>query len=179
VRVVGGEARGRRLTAPPGRGTRPTTDRAREAIFDMLGSLDAVEGADVVDLFSGSGALGIEALSRGARSAVFVEHDRDAAGYIRANLAATGLAGPNARVVTADVLRWLDTASPCSLALVDPPFAFDHWALILERLAPLVGLVVFEAAVEVDPGPAWEVLRLKHYGSSVVVLARPVAKGGK
>ena len=173
MRVVGGEARGRRLTAPPGRGTRPTTDRVREAIFDMLGSLDAVEEADVADLFAGSGALGIEALSRGARSATFVERDRGAAGCIRANLTATGLAGTHARVVKADVMGWLDTASPFSLVLADPPFAFDQWPLILAKLVPVAGLLVYEASVDFEPGPAWEVLRLKHYGSSVVTLARP------
>jgi 16S rRNA (guanine966-N2)-methyltransferase len=142
-------------------------------MFDMLGSLDAVEDADVADLFAGSGALGIEALSRGARAATFVEQDRAAAGFIRDNLVATGLAGTHARVVTADVLRWLDTASPFSLVLADPPFAFDQWPLILAKLAPLTGLLVFETSVDVDPGPAWDVVRLKHYGSSVVIVARP------
>src|SRR4029450_2586423 len=75
VRVVGGSARGRPLVAPPGGRTRPTSDRAREAIFDALRSRDVVEGADVLDLFAGSGALGIEALSQGAARATFVDSD--------------------------------------------------------------------------------------------------------
>ena len=84
MRVVAGLYRGRRLQAPPGRSTRPTSDRVREALFSILGP--AVEGARVLDLFAGSGALGIEALSRGAAEAVFVESDPRAAAAIRGNL---------------------------------------------------------------------------------------------
>jgi 16S rRNA (guanine966-N2)-methyltransferase len=103
VRVVAGAARGRPLRAPAGRGTRPTSDRVREAMFSMLASMDALEGAVVVDLFAGSGALGIEALSRGAGRAVFVDDDRSALDAVQANLALTwcsptrrtrGAAGP-------------------------------------------------------------------------------------
>ena len=83
MRVIAGTLGGRRLKAPPGRGTRPTSDRVREALFAMLGDLD---GARVLDLFAGTGALGIEALSRGAASAVFVERDARAAAVLRANL---------------------------------------------------------------------------------------------
>ncbi len=96
MRVVGGEARGRRFDAPPGTLTRPTSDRVREAVFGILGSLPAevgggVEEATVADLFAGSGALGIEALSRGAARVAFVDTDRQAAATIEANLAALGL----------------------------------------------------------------------------------------
>jgi 16S rRNA (guanine966-N2)-methyltransferase len=182
--VVGGEARGRRLAAPPGRGTRPTSDRVREALFDMLASLDAVTGADVADLFAGSGALGIEALSRGAATATFVEADRTAVQVIRANLAATGLAGPRARVVTAEVARWLEgpvTAGLFGLVFADPPYAFGGWPGLLERLRGQAltadGLVALESGAEIAFGPGWEVLRLKHYGSTVVALARPDQKG--
>ncbi|MDQ1421466.1 MAG: rRNA (guanine966-N2)-methyltransferase, partial [Acidimicrobiaceae bacterium] len=101
MRVVGGRAKGRRFDAPPGLSTRPTSDKVREAIFAILGSLAAdrgatVEAADVVDLFSGSGAFGIEALSRGAASVVFVDLDRPAVETIRGNLQALGLAGDRA-----------------------------------------------------------------------------------
>jgi 16S rRNA (guanine966-N2)-methyltransferase len=91
MRVIAGRFRGRRLTAPRGSGTRPTADRVREALFSMLGE---IEGASVLDLFAGTGALGIEALSRGAASAVFVERDPAALAALRANLAALGLQTP-------------------------------------------------------------------------------------
>src|SRR5690348_13221449 len=99
MRVVAGTAGGRRLRAPKGTTIRPTSDRVRESIFNSLQSMDAIEGAAVADLFAGTGALGIEALSRGAASAIFVDEDRAAAALIRDNLAATGLAGPAATVV--------------------------------------------------------------------------------
>ena len=104
MRVVGGQARGRRLVAPPGRDTRPTSDRAREAIFNSLRSIDALVDARVADLFAGSGALGIEALSRGARRACS-SSATGAAAVIEQNLADTGLSGGS--VVRADVMRWL------------------------------------------------------------------------
>ena len=93
MRVVAGRPRGRVLRGPAGTATRPTSDRVREAMFSMLSSMDAIEGAPVVDLFAGSGALGIEALSRGAASVTFVDHDRAALAAIRANLAVLGDAG--------------------------------------------------------------------------------------
>ncbi len=91
MRVVAGELRGRRIDAPPGNDTRPTTDKVREATFNALGSLDLVRDALVVDLYAGSGALGIEALSRGAAHCTFVERDRSALRTLRDNLAALGL----------------------------------------------------------------------------------------
>src|SRR3954471_21796577 len=105
MRVVAGTAKGRRLRAPKGTITRPTSDRVREAIFNTLGSLDAVEDADVADLFAGTGAMGIEALSRGARSVVFVETDEDAVAAIRANVDLTGFSHV-ATVVRRDAVAW-------------------------------------------------------------------------
>jgi 16S rRNA (guanine966-N2)-methyltransferase len=119
VRVVAGEHRGRPLKAPPGRGTRPTADRVREALFSIVGPVD---GLDVLDLFAGSGALGIEALSRGAASATFVESDRAAARTIRANLDALG---ESADVVVRDALAWLQAVpagTAFDLVLLDPPY---------------------------------------------------------
>jgi 16S rRNA (guanine966-N2)-methyltransferase len=119
VRVVAGKHRGRRLEAPPGRSTRPTSDRVREAVFSIVGP---VEGLAVLDLFAGSGALGIEALSRGAASATFVERDGRAAAVLRRNLAAIGEPG---EVVTRDVLAWLralPAGTAYGLVLVDPPY---------------------------------------------------------
>lgn len=118
MRVVAGAYRGRRLRAPAGTATRPTADRVREAIFSMLGSL---EGRRVLDLFAGSGALGIEAASRGAAAVTFVETDPRALQAIRRNLAELEL---GAEVVRADALDYLRTGSgPFELVFVDPPYS--------------------------------------------------------
>jgi 16S rRNA (guanine966-N2)-methyltransferase len=118
MRVVAGAFKGRRLQAPRGGRTRPTADRVREALFSMLGD---VAGASVLDLYAGSGALGIEALSRGARSAVFVETDRDAVAAIRRNLELMG--AQQATVNRRDVLRFLaGPGGSFDLVFVDPPY---------------------------------------------------------
>ncbi len=123
MRVIAGHLGGRRLGAPPGRTTRPTSDRVREALFSMLGGLD---GLAVLDLFAGSGALGIEALSRGARRAVFVERDAGALAALRANLAALGLEEQRAQVRAGDALRALRAAAARAetydLVFLDPPY---------------------------------------------------------
>jgi 16S rRNA (guanine966-N2)-methyltransferase len=117
MRVVAGELRGRRLRAPRGVRTRPTADRVREALFSMLGD---VGGARVLDLYAGSGALGIEAISRGAASAVFVEHDPRAVDAIERNLESLGL---DERVVRDDALRFLGRAEGTfDLVFCDPPY---------------------------------------------------------
>ena len=167
MRVVAGSAKGRKLVAPPGQATRPTTDRVREAIFNALGSLGVVDGATVVDLFAGSGALGIEALSRGADHATFLDTDRNAIAAIRDNLDTTGLAG-RATVIPADATRWEGTAD---LALLDPPYAMDDegWRSLLSRLDAVT--VVTESDRAVDLGEQWDVLRSKRYGTTVVQIA--------
>lgn len=174
MRVVGGQARGRRLVAPPGRDTRPTSDRAREAIFNSLRSIDALADARVADLFAGSGALGIEALSRGAASCVFVERDAGAAAVIEQNLAHTGLSGGS--VVRADVMRWLAGRGSTSwdLVLADPPYAFDEWPALLAGLDAAV--VVIESDREVDPGNPWLITRSKRYGGTVVTFVARAAQ---
>ncbi len=117
MRVVAGEFKGRRLVAPRGARTRPTADRVREALFSILGD---VSGARVLDLFAGSGALGIEALSRGAASVEFVESDRRAVTAIQRNLAAVGV---SATVRTQDALRFLERSEgPYDLVFCDPPY---------------------------------------------------------
>ena len=122
-RVIAGSARGIRLRAP-GAGTRPFADRVKQTLFAILEP--ELQGARVLDLFAGSGAGGIEALSRGAASAIFVEKDQGAAAVIDTNLRAAGLAGPNATVIRWDVVRWLAEANAGAafdLVLVDPPYA--------------------------------------------------------
>ena len=121
MRVIGGRSRGRRLAAKLPPSVRPTSDRVRESIFDILGSQGGVEGLAVVDLFCGSGALGVEALSRGAASATFVDLDPDALAAVRLNLEAVGLGDEPATLVRAALPGWLDaprrpgrSTSPCA-----------------------------------------------------------------
>jgi 16S rRNA (guanine966-N2)-methyltransferase len=134
MRVIAGSLGGRRLVAPRGLATRPTTDRVREALFSVIGD---VSGAAVLDLFAGTGALGVEALSRGAARAVFVESARPALAALRANLAALGLEARGA-VVAVPVARALDAvarAGPYDLVFADPPYDVAD-----EALAALVAL---------------------------------------
>jgi 16S rRNA (guanine966-N2)-methyltransferase len=123
LRVIAGSYGGRRLTTPKGRTTRPTSERVREALFAMLGDVD---GARVLDLFAGSGALGIEALSRGAREAVFVERDAGAIAALKANLGVLGVGGERAEVRREDALGALGRANErqetYDLVLIDPPY---------------------------------------------------------
>ncbi|HEY4996513.1 MAG TPA: 16S rRNA (guanine(966)-N(2))-methyltransferase RsmD, partial [Solirubrobacteraceae bacterium] len=122
MRVIAGSLGGRRLKAPPGRITRPTSERVREAIFSMLGE---IAGARVLDLFAGSGALGIEALSRGAARVVFVERDGAAASVLAENLAALGIGAPAAELRRIDAAQALRSAragkETYDLVFIDPP----------------------------------------------------------
>jgi 16S rRNA (guanine966-N2)-methyltransferase len=171
MRVVSGTARGRRLQSPTGRDIRPTSDRVREAVFSSLESMDVIREARLVDLFAGTGALGIEALSRGAAAATFVDSSPAAIATITANLAATGLS-EHGVVVRADVLRWLtDATASFDLAFADPPYGFGDWRAIANHLQ--ADILVAESDREPDLGDAWEVLRAKRYGTTVVVIACP------
>jgi 16S rRNA (guanine966-N2)-methyltransferase len=159
------------LKAPAGQGTRPTADRVREALFSSLASLGGVEGWTVADLFAGSGALGIEALSRGAAGVLFVEQDPRVAAVIRCNLARLDLSP--AKVIVADVRRWADVAPAVDLVLADPPYAFESWPALLQRLRAVAGLLVTETGDELDLGAGWEIVRRKRYGTTVITIARP------
>jgi 16S rRNA (guanine966-N2)-methyltransferase len=184
MRVVAGQARGRSLQAPPGRQTRPTGDRVRESLFNMLTSMDVIQDAAVVDLFAGSGALGIEALSRGASSAIFVDSAPAAVEAVRTNLRV--LDEPTrATVVRSDVFRWLGRQAPGTgrplydIVFADPPYAWDEWDQLLAALTGLTSLVVAETGREVDPGSGWEVARSRRYGTTLITLAcaAPPASG--
>ncbi len=170
VRVIAGSSRGRRLPARLPGGVRPTSDRVREAIFDVLGSMGGVEGASVLDLFCGSGALGVEALSRGAGAVTFVDHDAAALAAVRANLAATGLASPAASLVRAELPGWLGRAPHVDLALCDPPYAFGDWSTLLSQLEAEVAVLESGAALELPAG--WMVARSRRYGGTLVTVAR-------
>lgn len=163
VRIVGGRWRGTKLQVVDRPGLRPTSDRVRETLFNWL--LPMLPGARVLDLFAGTGALGLEALSRGAAQAVLVEHDRDAAAALRATVARLQ-GGEAAQVVQADALAWLH-AQPegaFDLAFVDPPFDANLWGGVLPPLLPRLaedGWLYVEAPGTDDtpPPPGWRLHR--------------------
>lgn len=133
MRIIAGQWRGRRLTAPIGETTRPTADRARETLFSMLTSrLGGFSGLRVADLFAGSGALGLEALSRGAAHCVFVERERSALVALRANIAALGADASEVRAQPVESLAALD--KPVDLLMMDPPYGRSDWPMLVTRL---------------------------------------------
>jgi len=146
----------------------------REATFNALGSLGAVDEATVLDLFAGSGAMGIEALSRGAARATFVDSDIEARRAIEANLAACGLSGA-AEVVAGPVERFLAGAQQrrWDLALLDPPYDYAGWPELLLDLP--AAMAVLESNRAVEPPFGWEVVRSKRYGRTHVVIIRRIA----
>jgi 16S rRNA (guanine966-N2)-methyltransferase len=184
MRVVAGRARGRRLAVPPGQGTRPTSDRVREALFGRLDAWGAVEGARVLDLYCGSGALALEALSRGAVAADGVEADRRAADVARRN--ATDLALP-LTVHRGDVARWLTSRAEegpgYDLVLLDPPYDLPEvdleavLAVVATRVVPRAVVVVERSAR--SPEPRWpgalEPLEPRTYGETTVWFAEGAA----
>ncbi|HEX5183482.1 MAG TPA: 16S rRNA (guanine(966)-N(2))-methyltransferase RsmD [Allosphingosinicella sp.] len=171
MRIISGRWKGRKLVSPPGLATRPTSDRTREALFSMLASrLGSFEGLRVADLFAGSGALGLEALSRGAAHCVFVDRDRDAAEAIRANIAALGAPGE----MLAGGVEHVRIPGPLDLAFLDPPYRSGLAASALERL-PLVpgGLASVETGRD-EPVTAagFEEEAVRAYGKARVTLLR-------
>ncbi len=170
VRIIAGSRKGARIFAPKGSDTRPTGDRVREAAFNLIGPVD---DATVLDLFAGSGAMGLEALSRGAASAVFVESDRDACRAIERNLEKLRIT--SARIVQRDVLQALATERQTyDIVLCDPPYGFaDH-----DRLAPYLvralapdGLLVYETGAREQPDVKGLILRSSRtYGSARLTL---------
>lgn len=183
TRIVAGAARGRRLVVPPGEGTRPTSDRVREAMFSALESeLGAFAGLRVMDLYAGSGALGLEALSRGAAHVLLVESDARAVQSIRSNLAAVRL--PGGEVVTTSVERALATSSsePYDLVLADPPYALSGKE-VARALTRLTGgwlhprsVVVVERPTRAEPldwPDGLAAVRERRYGETKLWYGRP------
>ena len=169
MRIIAGTHRGHRIAAPKGRDTRPTSDRVRESAFNLIGPVD---DAEVLDLFAGSGAMGLEALSRGAAHATFVEQDRDACRVIGANLDKLGL---KATVLQLDAVRALrEERRTYDLILCDPPYGYDP-ARLAPHLAKLLthdGLLVWESSSR-DPAPEVQGLRqrtTRTYGSARLTL---------
>ena len=169
MRIVAGSRKGHRIEAPKGTATRPTSDRVRENTFNLIGPVD---GATVIDLFAGSGAMGLEALSRGAASCVFVESSRDACRTINANLDKLRLA---ATVLCADVARTLaNERGTYDLVLCDPPYDFaghDRIAPHLPRILAADGLLVYETASRLEPEiDGLETRTSRRYGAARITL---------
>jgi len=176
VRIIAGSRKGHRIAAPRGDNTRPTGDRVREALFNMVGPLD---DADVLDLFAGSGALGIEALSRGARRCVFVESGHAAARVIQSNLLKLALTG--AIVQKRDAFAFLREegarGTRYDLVLCDPPYG--SWGAREEDLAELLppvvaddGLLVVETDSRIEPRLPLPLATTRRYGSARITLYR-------
>ena len=178
MRIIGGQWRGRSLAAPPGEATRPTADRVRQALFDMLlhapwGGYDAVRGATVLDAFAGTGALGLEALSRGAAQAHFIERDRAALAALRANVATLKAA---ASVHAADATH-PPPGVACGLVFLDPPYGKG---LVEQALAALSaaswiapGALILAETGRDEPPVAWgELLAERSHGAARVNVLR-------
>ncbi len=180
MRIVAGAWRGRRLEAPAGDITRPTADRVRQAVFDRLlhaswAGRSAVEGVRVLDAFAGTGAMGLEALSRGAADAAFIEHDRAALAALRRNIAACR-AEARCRVIPGDVLR-PPTGAPCGLVFLDPPYGqglLEPALAALRRggwIAPAALLVLEQGRADAPPAPG-EVLAEFTAGAATMLVCR-------
>jgi 16S rRNA (guanine966-N2)-methyltransferase len=174
MRIIAGDRKGHTIYAPKGRDTRPTSDRVRENVFNIVAPW--VEGARVLDLYAGSGAMGLEALSRGAAGVVFVEADRDAVRAIERNLDKLRLTG--ATVVRTEAMTGLAQEATAGrkydLVLIDPPYAmtdFDTLARYLPRVLADDGLAVLESAARTEPELAGLAVRTtRKYGSTRVTV---------
>lgn len=180
MRIIAGQWRGRPLVAPKGDGTRPTADRTREALFSMLTSrLGSFEGLRVADLFAGSGALGLEALSRGAAHCTFVEQDGAALTSLRANIAKLGA---TADIRAQSVMALPPTTQPCDLLLLDPPYGTGAGVVALERLLRLGwiapgALASVETAKTEDVAPTgFNVEAERIHGKAKITLLRAISE---
>lgn len=181
TRIVAGTAKGRRLRVPP-RGTRPTSERAREALFNSLRGMAEVEGARVLDLFAGTGAVGLEALSRGATAVTFVESDRAVCVLLRHNIDTVGLDGATLRRGKTGTVLAGGSDEPYDIVFADPPYAFgdDPLGALLTALADPAWLAP-EAVIVVERSargsePSWpsgvELVTHKRYGDGVLWYGR-------
>ncbi|MFF2548271.1 16S rRNA (guanine(966)-N(2))-methyltransferase RsmD [Kitasatospora sp. NPDC058063] len=191
TRVIAGAAGGRRLAVPPGRGTRPTSDKAREAMFSTLEALrGTLQGIRMLDLFGGSGAVGLEALSRGAEHVLLVEADGQAARVIRENVRTIGLPGAEVRAARAEkVIAGPPPQSPYDLVFLDPPYVVTDEE-VREMLITLLagGWLADDALVTVErstrgggfdwPG-GFEELRSRRYGEGTLWYGRAAAAAGE
>jgi 16S rRNA (guanine966-N2)-methyltransferase len=177
MRIIAGQWRGRPLVAPAGEATRPTADRTREALFSMLLSrLGSFDDLAVADLFAGSGALGLEALSRGAATCLFVEQDRPAIDALKANVAKLGAKGADVRATS--VMALGPAAKPLDLVMLDPPYGSGAGNVALDKLArqgwvgPATLVSVETAKGEAVDAPGFEAEVERVYGKAMITLLR-------
>ena len=179
MRITGGIYRGRSIEAPPGRATRPTGDKVREAVFNMLAARGALEGAYAADLFCGSGALGLEALSRGAAHVTFVDNNRKACNAARSNARTLGVDKDCYAIRHSTLPRLPAFDAPLTLVFLDPPYgsamiAPALEALIAQDLLRDDALIVCETGgkhdLSADLPEMFAIDREKHYGDTVVTL---------
>lgn len=186
TRLIAGVAGGRRLTTPSGDSTRPTSERVREAVFARLEHLDALQNARVLDLYAGSGALGLEAASRGAAEVVLIEKDRKAAAVAARNVKEVGLPGVQVRTESVEKMVAGVAAEPFDLVLIDPPYDVDDadLATVLGRLVE--GWLAEDAVVVVErssrsPEPVWppdiQLIGPRRYGETTVWFAEYLPEG--
>ena len=174
LRVIAGQARGCRLAVPEGDSTRPTLGRVREAMFNSLASLGLIDQSRVLDLYAGTGALGIEALSRGASAVTFVENQFDAVQTLQTNLVATGFMCRS--VIMYDdvdaalkVLREHENEQMFDVAIIDPPYTFDGWPDLMRSVPSKVAVVQSNRSVGMCGD--WQVLKCKRYGETTLTYA--------
>ena len=183
MRIVSGSHRGRRIATPDGRNTRPTSDQTRESIFNILEHADwapPLEGAHVMDVFAGSGALGLEALSRGAGYCLFVERDPKALAAIRRNIGHFALPPETARIHRFDATRLKlapgNRPAPFTHVFMDPPYKNNLWQPVLRRLPKYMAddaVVILEESAEAELDPrGWTVLADKVWGAARVMILK-------
>ena len=180
MRIISGKWKGKKLVAPPGEATRPTSDRARQALFDMLwhapwAGREVVDGATVLDAFAGTGALGLEAMSRGATSGTFIEKDRGALTALRANIANCGA---EAQIVAGDATKPPRPLHPAGLVFLDPPYASGLLTTALEALdaagwfAPGALICTELGARDPVPEARFETLADRSHGKARLLILR-------
>ena len=168
MRVISGSAKGRKLVVPSGDHVRPTKDRVKEAIFNSLHSYGLVESRSFLDLFSGTGSLGIEALSRGAKSAVFIDHHAEAIDCIILNVEELNY-GSTSKILKTDALSFLERDDYFDVALLDPPYKYEHWGTLLKRVN--AHSIVIESSEQVTLESDWEIIKSQKYGQTNLLIA--------
>ena len=168
MRVISGSAKGRKLVVPSGEHVRPTKDRVKEAIFNSLHSYGLVENRSFLDLFSGTGSLGIEALSRGAKSVVFIDHHAEAIDCIILNVEKLNY-GSTSKILKTDALSFLERDDYFDVALLDPTYKYEHWGTLLKRVN--AHSIVIESSEQVTLESDWEIIKSQKYGQTNLLIA--------
>ena len=168
MRIVAGTARGRKLIIPSNSEIRPTKDRVREAIFNSLHSYGLVEDLHYLDLFAGTGSLGLEALSRGANSVVFVANNELSVNTVTQNLQRLGFIG-KAEIRRQDAMTYLKESREFDVAILDPPYEFKLWDQLLSQIKSKV--VVIESSQNINLDESWVIIKEQSYGQSNVQIA--------